>query len=137
MAELVATLDMTKPAGQRLAPQVRAEIEEVAPSTLNDGQVTTAKLGDSAVTEAKIKAGAVTTTKIGTKAVKAANIDDDAVGTDQLADDAVTADKAGIGLVVGYDAAGNPIKFRLVPMTSAAYAALASKDPNTFYHLTD
>ncbi|MEU9805414.1 hypothetical protein [Mycobacterium sp. NPDC050853] len=137
MPDRFIALDMSKPVGQRFAPQVREEIVEVAPSTLNDNAVSTQKLADNAVTEPKLAPGAVSSTRIATKGVKTVNIDDAAVGTAQLASGAVTAAKAGIGVVTVHDSAGNAIKVDMVPMTSIAYAALTTKDPNTLYLLSD
>lgn len=137
MTLLIPYLDTSKPAGEKLSPLMRAEIAEVAPSTLSDNAVTTAKLVDKAVTTPKLADGALTSPKIATKGVKTLNIDDTAVGTAQLADDAVTAAKAGVGVVTAHDSTGNPITLDAVPITSSGYAALATKDPNTLYLLTD
>ncbi|SII65168.1 Uncharacterised protein [Mycobacteroides abscessus subsp. abscessus] len=137
VAQVVPYLDMSAPRGQRLAPEMREEIAEVAPSTLNDGAVKTAKLAEGAVTEPKLAAGAVTSPKIASKGVKAVNIDDAAVGTAQLAAGAVTAAKAGVGVVTAHDSAGNAIKLDAVPMTSTDYTALTTKEPNVLYLLSD
>ena len=135
MADLFISYDPAQPAGQRLAPEVREEINEVAPSTLNDGSVITAKLADKAVATAKLGDAAVTSTKIASGAVAAANLGTGAVTTTKLEDDAVTAAKAGTGVVTAYDNNGNPIESKHVYMTVAQYAAITA-DPNTTYFLS-
>ncbi|OHU29009.1 hypothetical protein [Mycobacteroides chelonae] len=135
MAQLIPYLDLSKPRGQRFAPEVNEEIAEVAPSTLNDGEVKTAKLADGAVTEPKLAPGAVTSPKIANKAVKATNLDDSAVGTPQLAAGAVTAAKAGIGVMAVFDSAGNPLAAKTVVITVSGYQQLNPPDPNTFYEV--
>jgi hypothetical protein len=133
MPELGVYFDTDAPDGEKfVSPLVRAEIEVVAPSTLNDGDVSTVKLDDEAVTTAKLGPGAVTTSKIGAKEVKTANLADEAVDEDQLADGAVTAEKAGQGVVTVHDD-GAPITLDVRFLTVAAYAALVSPDPNVFY----
>lgn len=124
--------DPSQPAGERLAPEVRAEIAEVAPSTLVNGAVTTAKLRDGAVAAAKLADGAVTSPKIGTGEVKTVNLGDGAVTTAKLGADAVTADKAGTGVVTSRNKDGDPITLTVVPIAAADYAAI-TKDPNTLY----
>ena len=49
MSDLIAGLDLSKPIGQRFGPLVRAEIEAVAPSTVNDGDITEPKLDNDSV----------------------------------------------------------------------------------------
>ncbi|MFA5707948.1 hypothetical protein [Mycolicibacterium sp.] len=135
--QLIPYLDLEKPAGERLPPQMREEIAEVAPSTLNDGQVTTPKLRDRAVESAKIGLGAVQAENIGGKQVKTGNLDDGAVGAEQIAPEAVQAEHAGTGVMTVYDAGGNPIEARTVVLTASEHAALTDPDPNTFYDVTD
>lgn len=133
---LVPNLDMDKPPGQRFAPQVREEIAEVAPSTVNDGEITTNKLDDRAVTNPKIALGAVQSENIGAKQVKTANIDDQSVGTDQLDDEAVTPDKAGPGVMTVFDSSGNPIQAATIVVTDQEWSSLTPA-PNTFYEVLD
>lgn len=136
MRILVPNLDMEKPPGERFAPQVREEIAEVAPSTVNDGEITTRKLDERAVTSPKIGLGAVESENIGTKQVKRDNLDDQAVGTDQLDDESVTAAKVGPGVMTVFDSSGNPIQAATLVVTSAEWAAL-TPEPNTFYEVLD
>lgn len=135
MTLLVPYLDTTKKPGEKLAPQMREEINEVAPSTLNDGVVSTQKLAENAVTTPKLGPGAVTSPKIASKGVKTANIDDGAVGTLQLAAGAVTAAKAGVGVMAVFDSAGNALSAKSVVITASGYAQLNPPDPNTFYEV--
>lgn len=136
MADLLVGYDPTKPVGQRLAPEVVQEIEEVAPSNLDNGSVTTAKLANDAVTEDKIAPGAVGGVELATGGVGTVNLATDAVTTDKLADDSVTADKAGVGVTTAHDSAGNPITLDAVPITAAAYGSI-TPDPNVLYLITD
>ncbi|ACF34003.1 tail fiber protein [Mycobacterium phage Phaedrus] len=131
-----AMYDPAKPPGQRLAPEVRAEIAIVAPSGLNDGAVTTIKLDEGAVTEPKLGYGSVTSTKIAAGGVELVNMAQESVDTAQLVDDSVTDEKAGPGVMQCHDDAGNPVTFDFVPMTAESYAALTTKAPNTLYGLT-
>lgn len=120
------------PDGEKLSPEVRAEIARVAPSTLNNGAVTEAKIGTAAVTGSKIADGAVGPSKLAANAVGNGQLANAAVGTTKLAPGAVTPDKAGTGVVVARDANGDPIAATIVPMTSTTYAG-TTPDPDTFY----
>ncbi|ORA38128.1 hypothetical protein [Mycobacterium aquaticum] len=124
MSTLVPFLDLSKPVGERLAPQMQQEIAEVAPSGLVNGAVTTAKLAEKAVTGPKLADGAATTEKIATNGVEAVNLAPGAVTTPKLDDDAVTAAKAGLGVVTAYDKDGNPVDAPMVFMTQTEYAAI-------------
>jgi hypothetical protein len=135
MSLLVPFVDMSKPVGERLAPQMRQEIEEVAPSGLTNGAVTTAKLAEKAVATGKLADGAVTTEKIATSGVETLNLAPGAVTTAKLDDDAVTADKAGLGVVTAYDKDGNPIDVKTVYMKQSEYAAITPV-PGVEYRLT-
>ncbi|QFG11183.1 hypothetical protein PBI_CLOVERMINNIE_36 [Gordonia phage CloverMinnie] len=136
MAELLVGYDPSQPVGQRLAPEVIAEIEEVAPSNLDNGSVTTAKLADDAVNQDKIAPGAVGTVEIETGGVNTANLATDSVTTVKLADDSVTDEKAGLGVATAHDSAGNPITLDAVPITAAAYGSI-TPDPNVLYLISD
>ena len=140
MALGAVLIDTAKPAGERLDPLVREEIDEVAPSTVDAGDIETEHLQDLAVTTAKLNNGAVTSPKIATKGVKTANVDDAAIGTPQLADNAVTAAKAGTGVSKAFDAAGNAIENAFVFVTTEQYDILdtgGDLDPNATYMISE
>lgn len=134
MAEIVFVLDMSKAVGERLAPELIAEIQAVAPSLVTDGSVTTAKLDTKAVTADKIADGAVGSPQIAAKGVKTVNLDDAAVGTAQLADNGVTAAKAGTGVVTAVDATDTAVELTIKYMTATEYAGI-TPDPNVEYHI--
>lgn len=133
MPELFISYDTSKPVGQRLAPEVVTEIEETAPSAVQNNSITTAKLADNAVTTPKINAGAVTSTKIATGGVATANLAASAVTGAKLATGAVTGPKAGAGVMRAQDDDGNDIALTFVPISAADHAALAEEDPNVLY----
>ncbi|QDF17566.1 hypothetical protein SEA_YAGO84_34 [Gordonia phage Yago84] len=137
MADLLVGYDPSQPAGQRFAPEVRAEIAEVAPDNIDNGSVTTAKLANDAVTGDKLAPGAVGSTEIATGGVGTANLANDAVTTAKLANDSVTGAKAGLGIATAHDAAGNETSIDFVPITAAQYGALGTPDPNTVYFISD
>jgi len=123
-------------AGERLPPEVREEIAEVAPSAVEDGSISEAKLKDGAVATAKLADGAVSTAKIATNGVETANIKGGAVTTAKLADESVTPAKCDTGVVTMKDSDGNDIEAHGVRMTETEYSALGAPDPNTFYFLS-
>ncbi|MBV9921908.1 MAG: hypothetical protein JOY78_13790 [Pseudonocardia sp.] len=125
--------DPTASAGQRLAPEVVAEIQTVAPSTVDNGSITTAKLADQAVVEAKIAPGAVGSTEIASGGVGAVNMGAAAVTTAAIEDAAVTPGKTGTGVVTAVDNTGSALASRIEYLTSAQYATLSPPDPNTWY----
>ncbi len=133
--EVLVGIDLSKPEGAQLAPQVIAEIERVAPSTVNDGSITAPKLATAAVTAPKIAAGAVTAPAIGNGEVKNANLGTNSVTTAKIQDNAITPAKAGPGVMTVFDASGNPLAAKLVVMSYAAYGAI-TPDPTTLYFLT-
>lgn len=122
-------------AGSKLDPAVQTEIDLIAPSTIDDGDITTNLLADLAVTAAKLAALAVTTAKINDLAVTTGKLAALAVTTAKLADNAVTAAKTGTGVVTAYDHTGSPVDSKNVYLTAAQYAAIGSPDPNTDYYL--
>lgn len=136
MPEVVATLDTDAEPGEKFSPQVRAEIAEVAPSTLNDGAVTTPKVADEAITNPKLAPGAVHSENIAAGEVKADNLAAGAVGTAALDDGSVTDTKAGPGVMTTHDDEGNAITLGVVLISDADYAALGAPDPNTLYFTT-
>lgn len=122
--------------GSKLAPEVVAEIQAVAPSTVLALSITTAKLAELAVTGDKIALGAVDSDQIATKGVLTVNIGDEAVDTAQIADDAVTPAKAGTGIVVAVDNTGTTIALTTKFVTAAQMAAISSPDVNTLYFVS-
>lgn len=135
MPELVPTIDTSKPAGEQLSPEMRAEVAAVAPSAVLNNSITTAKMADNAVTEPKINAGAVTSPKIATGGVETVNLADGAATTPKIADNAVTAAKAGVGVCTAVDADDEPIENVFKFMTEAEYAEILAPDPNVTYLL--
>lgn len=133
MSEIVFALDMSKPVGQRMSPELIAEIQAVAPSAVTNGSITEAKLKDKAVTTPKINEGAVTSPKIASGGVETENLADLGVVTSKLADAAVTGDKAGTGVTKASDSDGEPIDNELRYLTQTQFAAIGSPDPNITY----
>ena len=129
-------LDLDAPPGERLSPEMRAEIAEVAPSAVVNNSITTAKLRDGAVTRAKLGTGAVGADELDSAAVATAKLADSAVTAAKIADDAVTPAKCGTGVVTAVDSAGNPTETIIRFLTSAQYAAIGSPDPNTTYMIS-
>jgi hypothetical protein len=128
-------IDTSAAAGSKLDPAVRDEIDLIAPSTIDAGDITTDLLADGAVTGPKLGAKAVGTGNIADNAVGTGQLADAAVGTTELGDGAVTAAKAGTGVVRAYDHAGTPVSSAEVYLTAAQYAAIGSPDPNTNYYI--
>lgn len=136
MADQFIAYDPSANSGERLAPEVRAEIAVIAPSTVVNGAVTTAKLADDAVTAPKIAAGAVGTTEIGTGAITAVNLASAAVTADKLAAGAVTPAKLGTGVVSSVDSSSSAVSTTIMFLTASQYAAISSPNPNTLYFIS-
>lgn len=136
MPDLVIGYDPSQTPGERLPVEVRQEISVIAPSTVNDGDITDPKLADNAVTTRAIKPGAVTSTKIGTGEVLTANLGDDQVTAAKIAPGALTPDNVGPGMVTAVDSSDNAISLKVKFVTAAEYAAIATPDPNTEYHIS-
>lgn len=138
MAKTAVAFDTSADPGERLDPAVRAEIDQLAPSTVDAGDIHESHLATDSVSTLKIKAGAVTHPKIALDAVESDNIKAGAVGTPELADNAVTAAKAGTGVVTAVDAAGNAIESREWHGSTAEYDMIdpGDLDPNTTYYIT-
>lgn len=134
--ELVPVLDLSQPPGSQLPPEMVAEIEEVAPSAVNDGDITEAKLADLSVSSRTIEPGAVESTHIATGGVEEINLATDAVTEDKIEDGAVTPAKAGTGIVTAKNPAGAYVTRTEVVLSAAQYAAIVSPDPNTKYYIT-
>lgn len=129
-------MDTARPVGDKLDPEMQAEVEALAPGVPPDGTITEAKLHQQAVSRDKLKPGAVDSTIIADGGIKPVNYEGKSVGTAAIADDAVTADQAGTGVVTAHDPAGNKITLDIVPMSTAAYQALGTAvDPNVAYWL--
>lgn len=133
MPELLVAFDTSKPIGQRFAPEVRQEIELLAPSNIPIGGVTTSKIANDAVTQEKIGDDAVGPDQLADQAVGAAALATNAVTTVKIANGAVTSAKVGVGVMKVKDSTGNDITLTGVPVTAAQYAAITSPDPNTLY----
>lgn len=135
MADLFVSFNPAQPAGQRLAPEVVAEIELVAPSTLNDGAVTEPKLAAGAVTNPKLAAGAVKSVNIAAGEVKTENLDDGAVTEGEIADGSVTPAKCAAGVFTTVDSDGEILDLQGMKTTQALYDAIASPSPNRCYFI--
>ena len=134
MADQIIAYDPDMDPGERFAPEVRTEIAFVAPSSVVNGSITTAKLADDAVTQAKIAPGAVTSAEIATSGVDVVNIAPSAVTETKLADNAVTPAKCGTGVPTAVDDADNPTETIFKFLSAAQYSQLGgSVDPNTVY----
>lgn len=135
MAIIAVLMDTNAEPGQKLDPELIAEIQKLAPG-LEVGEVGELELADGAVTRAKLREGAVGSPQIGEGEVKPPNIEAGAVGTNALADNGVTGAKAGPGVVTAVDAAGNFIESKEWHGTAAAFDQIAQRDPNTTYYVT-
>lgn len=129
-------IDLDAPPGEQLAPEVVAEIQRVAPSTVTNGSITEAKLAEDAVTTIKIADDAVTQDKIAGGAVGSAQIQNESITSTDLADNAVTGAKAGLGVVTATDDTGTYIETVIWHGSAAQYALITAKDSNTDYYVT-
>ena len=136
MADLIAGLDMSQPVGQRFGPEVIAEIEVVAPSTVNDGDITEPKLDNGAVSTRALADGAVTEEKLGDEAVSTRALADGSVTDDKIALSGLHPEKVAPGIPTATDWNGNYVSLRHVVLTAAQYAALSAPDPNTLYYIS-
>ncbi|UYL88145.1 hypothetical protein SEA_EVAA_34 [Gordonia phage Evaa] len=133
MADYLVAYDPAQPVGERLSPEVRAEIAVLAPSNIGNGTITTAKLANDAVTAAKIADGAVVADGLADGAVSTAKLGAQAVTTAKIADGAVTVEKIGSGVMKARDVSGNAAAMTTVYLTAAQYGGITSPDPNTVY----
>lgn len=137
MSDIVAGLDISKPVGQRFSAIMQAEIEAVAPSTVNDGDITEPKLHDLSVSTRTIQDEAVTEPKFFTGAVSTRAIAAEAVTAEKMAPASITPDNVAPGVPTATDWNGNAITLNLTPLTAAQYAALdPGPDPNTMYFIS-
>ena len=134
MAIVAVLMDTTAAPGSKLDPELRAEIEKLAPG-LEIGEVGESELADNAVTEGKIKEGAVHSEHIAEGEVKAINLGEGQVGTPALATDSVTGEKAGPGVVTAKDPAGNYIESGEWHGTAAQLAQINPRSPNVTYYV--
>jgi hypothetical protein len=126
--------DTSADTGEKLDPAVRAEIDELAPSTIDDGDIKEPMLDDEVVSTRTIQDAAVTGAKIATGTIVSGNFEAGAVDTAALDDGAVTAVKTGTGVVTAYDHSGTAIVSKEVYLTAAQYALIGSPDANTTYY---
>lgn len=136
MPDLVIGYDPSQPPGQRLATEVQQEISVVAPSTVNDGSITEPKFADQAVSTRAIADGAVGSDQIAAGGVDTLNYKDASITAGKLAPGSLTPDNVAAGIVTAQDSAGNDITLTIKFVTAAEYAAIASPDPNTEYHIS-
>lgn len=120
-------------AGERLAPEIRAEIALVAPSAVNDGSITTIKIAAEAITKPKIAPGAVDADIIAAGGVETDNYADLSVTAGKLANDSVTPRACDTGVVLAVDDEDNDIEVTLKRLSATDYAAIITPDPNTWY----
>lgn len=136
MADKFIALDLSADPGERFAPEVRAEIAEVAPSVVVDGSITTDKLADNAVNRVKIADAAIGPDELDVSAVKTTHITNEAVTNGKLAASAVTPDKCDTGVVTCVDSSDNAVETIVKYVTAVEYSALATPDPNTLYFIS-
>lgn len=135
MAIVAVLMDTSAAPGSKLDPELRAEIEKLAPG-LEVGEVGESEIADNAVTNPKIKEGAVHSEQIGVGEVKAINLGAKQVQTAAIGDDQVTGRTAGLGVVTARDAGGNFIESEEWHGTAAAYALITTPSPNVTYFIT-
>lgn len=133
MGDLGVMIDLSRPEREQLAPEVRAEVRRLAPSTVDNGSITSAKLADGSVTRPKLAVGAVGGNTVEVGGIGKAALAVGAVTSDKLADRAVSRAKCGIGVLTVADTDGNPITLEAVPISSLDYAALPARDPEVLY----
>lgn len=136
MADLIAGLDLSRPVGSRFGPLVVAEIEAVAPSTVNDGDITEPKLDDLSVSTRTVQTKAITEPKLDDEAVSTRALEDGAVTDDKVALQGLAPTKVAPGIPTSVDYNGNFVSLRHCVLTAAQYAALSPVDPNTLYYIS-
>lgn len=128
--------DPTQDPGERFAPEVNEEIAEVAPSTVTNGSISSAKLAEDSVIDGKVADKALKEPTYDDGSVSTRALAAEAVTTGKLAANAVTPEKTGIGVVTAVDSADAALDTVCWFGTAAEYAAIAVKDPNTTYFTT-
>lgn len=136
MSDLIAGFDTSRPPGQRFGPVVRQEIEIIAPSTVNDGDITEPKLADDAVSTRAIGAKQVTEPKLGDEAVSTRALGDGSVTNAKIALGALDPTKVAPGIPTAVDKNGNYVTVTVCVLTAAEYAALNPVDPSTLYFIS-
>lgn len=133
MAELMIGMDMLKPIGLRFGSLVRAEIEYIAPSTVNDNSITEPKFFDGAVSTRAIADDAVTSDKIADGGIETLNLADDSVTGAKIHADSIGPSHLAAGVPSFRDFSGNAISAEFVTCTAAEFASLPSPDAGTWY----
>jgi len=137
MSDIVTGMDISKPVGQRLSAAMQAEIEAVAPSTVNDGDITEPKLHDLSVSTRTLQDKAVTEPKYGDGSVSTRAIGAGQVTAEKMAPASITPENVAPGVPTSVDWNGNPISLKHCPLTAAQYAALdPGPDPTTLYYIS-
>lgn len=135
MAELLVAYDPSKPAGQRLSPEVQAEIALLNPFGVPNLTIGEEKLTDNSVAEGKIKSEAVTKEKIAPEAVDTSRLKPGAVIGTTIGTKVLAATHVDKGIVKVVDVDDNDADVTHKVLTAAQYAAIGTKDPNTVYFL--
>lgn len=121
--------------GEKLAPEVVAEIAIVAPSTVTSGSITTAKLAEKAVTTSKIDDLGVTTEKIADGDITTVKIAANGVTAAKIEDHCIGPLQTDTGVVTIVDSTATSINARIMRVTAAQMATInaGTPDPNTLY----
>lgn len=133
MGDLYVAFDPNRPEGEKLGPEVAAEIAAVAPQGIDDGTVTRAKLGTDSVTHQAISPGSVRSDSLDDNAVVTDTIADGAVTGSKIADGEVTGISAGEGVVTAKNSRGSFRRLELVVLSDEDYADIGSPDDDTLY----
>lgn len=119
--------------GHKLAPEVVAEIQAVAPSTVTAGSIVASKMADDSVETRALQDLAVTTDKLADASVTNPKLAPECVTEDKIEDDAVTRAKAGVGVITIVDSTGSPISLEAMRVTETQMAAIVSPDSGILY----
>lgn len=125
--------DPSKPPGERLAPELREEIAEVAPSTVTNGSITDEKLAEGSVIEGKYAIQSIPPEAFQDNSIPTSAYEPGSVDTDALADNAVTPVKCATGVPTCVDSTGSYIENTFWFGTATQYTAIVTKDPNFTY----
>lgn len=121
--------------GEKVSPELAAEIRFLAPSTVTSGSISTAKLAEKAVTTSKLDDKAVAEEKLGDGAVSTRALGADSVTQDKIHDDAVGPDQVTVGVPTIVDSTNSPINVAFKRVTAAEMATInaGTPDPNVIY----